>query len=318
MASSDKARGFLLSPLLALGCGLLLLLTLAGYLGHFGQFFELTSHFRFQYLVATLALLVLTLWYGPKGWAVLSFLTLAINANEIIPLYRVAKEVTLDDSKQSLTLLLSNVLQTNSNHARLIELVSRKQPDLVIVLECDRRWVKGLKALTDRYPHQRLVPREDNFGIALYSRLPLTSVGVIELGGSGVPSISAQINLSKRELTLLATHPLPPIGERNYTLRNQQLAAIASYARYVSGPHVIIGDFNVSPWSPYFKQLLEDSGLLNARLGYGLIPSWPTFLPFMMIPIDHCLVSPDVSVVDFHSTSDIGSDHLPIFVKIRI
>ena len=68
----------------------------------------------------------------------------------------------------------------------------------------------------------------------------------------------------------------------------------------------------------HFDRLLKQFGLLNARRGHGLIPSWPTFLPFLMIPIDHCLVSPDASVVDIDSGPDIGSDHLPIFVKLGI
>jgi len=45
-------------------------------------------------------------------------------------------------------------------------------------------------ALTQRsHPHVVAEPREDNFGIALFSRIPLTNYCIIELDEAGVPSI---------------------------------------------------------------------------------------------------------------------------------
>jgi len=52
-------------------------------------------------------------------------------------------------------------------------------------------------------------PREDHFGIALFSRLPLTNSGVVELGGAGVPSIATTIFIGGQQVFLLGTHPLP-------------------------------------------------------------------------------------------------------------
>jgi endonuclease/exonuclease/phosphatase (EEP) superfamily protein YafD len=318
MIAIKRVKESLLPGLFKLGSILLLVLTLTGYIGELDRIYELTSHFRPQYLVTALSLLILFLWYGAKRWAALSLLAFIINAAEVLPIYHPNGRVGLDHTKHELTLLLSNVLRTNSDYSILIELVDTTQPDLLIVLENDALWVDGLRSLARQYPYQSLMPRDDNFGIALYSRLPFDAVDVIELGGNGLPSIATKIRLSNRELSVLATHLLPPIGERNFSHRNKQLTAIASYMRDISGPRVVIGDLNVSPWSPYFKTLLEDSGLVNARQGHGLLASWPTFLPFMMIPIDHCLVSPDISVIDIDSSARVGSDHLPILVKLGI
>ena len=318
MIAVERRKESFLNSLFKLGSIVLLLLTFSGYLGEFNRFFELTSHFRPQYLGAALTLVLLLLWSGCKEWAALTLLAFAINAAEVLPIYRAGERDSLDHAKHQVTLLLSNVLKTNSAYSRLIELVDLKQPDMLIVLESDERWINGLSALTVKYPHQSLVPRDDNFGIALYSRIPLDTVDIIELGDSGVPSIATKIRVSDRELSILATHPLPPLGKQSYSRRNRQLSAISSYMRTLSGPRIIIGDLNVSPWSPYFDSLLESSGLVNARQGHGLIPSWPTFIPFMMIPIDHCLVSPDISVIDIDSSPEIGSDHLPILVRLNI
>ena len=73
----------------------------------------------------------------------------------------------------------------------------------------------------------------------------------------------------------------------------------------------ILGDLNVSPWSPHFGGLLRESGR-------GVQATWPTNLAPMRIPIDHCLVSPDVSVVGRRVGPDVGSDHFPIVVDVQI
>ena len=70
-------------------------------------------------------------------------------------------------------------------------------------------------------------------------------------------------------------------------------------------------------WSPYFAGLVHDSGLRDARMGFGLKTSWPIPLPsFLRLPIDHCLVSKDIHVERFEIGSRTGSDHLPIIIDL--
>jgi endonuclease/exonuclease/phosphatase family metal-dependent hydrolase len=38
----------------------------------------------------------------------------------------------------------------------------------------------------------------------------------------------------------------------------------------------------------------------------------------MYVPIDHCLVSPDVTVTGVSTGSQIGSDHLPLVVTVEV
>jgi endonuclease/exonuclease/phosphatase (EEP) superfamily protein YafD len=59
---------------------------------------------------------------------------------------------------------------------------------------------------------------------------------------------------------------------------------------------------------------------VNVRDGFGLLPSWPTFLFFkwLMLPLDHCLVSNDIRVADARTGEPIGSDHLPLIVEIEL
>ncbi|MEN8131905.1 MAG: endonuclease/exonuclease/phosphatase family protein [Pseudomonadota bacterium] len=248
----------------------------------------------------------------------MGLLAAAINAYEVVPIYWSHNDPQTLPPGTKLTLLLANVQRSNTEYSRLIEIVDVHRPDLLAVVEPDTTWVQALDILTPLYPHQKIVARDDSFGIALYSRIPFDGVEVVDLGNTGVPSIAAKILLDKKEVTILATHPLSPPAKLNYDRRNNQLSAISTYIRALPGSKIIIGDLNVTLWSVYFSRLLHESGLVNTRQGHGILATWPTYLPLMMIPLDYCLVSPDIMIKNIATLPNIGSDHLPLLVKLEI
>jgi endonuclease/exonuclease/phosphatase (EEP) superfamily protein YafD len=81
---------------------------------------------------------------------------------------------------------------------------------------------------------------------------------------------------------------------------------------------VVIGDFNSTPWSGRFREFLHQTDLRNSQRGFGLQPTWHASLPSpLMIAIDHCLHSKSIATVKRATGSNIGSDHLPLFVELR-
>jgi endonuclease/exonuclease/phosphatase (EEP) superfamily protein YafD len=293
--------------------------TLAGYLGTFHRLFELTSHFRLQYLwcaiLGGLVLLMVRDWRG----VLMALVPLAINAWEVVPWYfgKPAGSAGVASNAPALKVLLSNVYTDNRNSAAILELIVRENPDVIALQEIDDRWVAELAVLAQTHPHHLTVPRPDNFGIGLWSRHP-AQISETEPGHTEVPSLLAEFLWHGKAVTLLATHPVPPSGAQGFAQRNTQLEAIAQWARTIAGPCIVIGDLNMSLWSPYHGRFVRDSGLRNARQGFGVLPSWPTFMPFFKIPIDHCLVSPAVEVRAIRTGPNVGSDHLPLMVELGL
>jgi endonuclease/exonuclease/phosphatase (EEP) superfamily protein YafD len=133
-----------------------------------------------------------------------------------------------------------------------------------------------------------------------------------------VPTIVARLEVDGQELTVIGTHPPPPRGQKGSVYRNQQLAALARYVNSINGPLLLCGDFNISPWSPYFRQLLRDSGLLDSERGFGLHPTWPVDRPLLRVPIDHCLISPQIQVTSRRVGPYTGSDHFPVIIDFLL
>lgn len=304
------------SGLLKAAAAVTALLSLLTALGIAGHLLELFVHFRLQFLcISVLLMIALAIL---KEWRYSGVLLLAalVNFAFIYPWYAPAAQASA--GPRTLTLLHANVYSGNDDYAGLLELVRDEAPDMVFLQEVTQQWIDGSRALLPDYPYSYLEPRAGNFGIALYSRIPLQSVRHVDSPPFGYPSIVAQIAVGDATLTLISTHPTIPLGSSLYKARNEQLGFIAKLVAAIDGRKVLLGDLNASVWDAQLERLQSDSGLVNARLGFGILPTWPTFLPFAMIPIDHVLVSDGVGVIDIHTARSIGSDHLPLVVTISL
>lgn len=297
-------------------------MTLFSYLDERVLFFELTSHFRLQYfLFSAFGLFVLLLARHWK-WCVFTLICFAVNGFEVVKWYfPVSNPVnyTKTETTQFLRLLLSNVHTINTEYSRVIELIHYHKPDIVVLQEIDEVWLDALKPLAGLYPYQISDPRPDNFGIALYSRIPFSNSEVIKnLGPSEIPSLKIEIKPQEKFISLFSTHPLPPINQQYFEERNNQLEKVARYIKNIPGHKIIIGDLNTTMWSPFLKRFENISELNNVRNGFGILPTWPAKFGYLGIPIDHGFVSSDIRVDNVTVLKSIGSDHLPLMLDLSI
>jgi len=303
--------------LLQAGAVVTAVFSIATIFDHLHRYLELFSHFRLQYLFASMVLAIILVTLRKFNYAVLMIVIAIVNSVPVVPWY-MGTSMTTANIESRFTVLLANVQSENDDHQSLATLVENEQPDIVFLQEIHEGWAGTLTVLAEDYPYSRIVPRNDNFGIAVMSRRPIDSVDVMDSPPLGLPTLVARITIQDSQLTFVSTHPMNPIGKMAYDARNEQLADISRHVSALAGPVVLIGDLNTSMWASHYRKLEADTRLRNARVGFGIFPSWPTFLPFAMIPIDHCLVSDAIGVVDFRRGPDIGSDHLPLVVTLEL
>jgi endonuclease/exonuclease/phosphatase (EEP) superfamily protein YafD len=296
------------------------LCSIAGFMGHVHHYAELTSHFKLQYLMVALACLLICIALHAWWSALCAFVTVCLNLAVVAPWYLPPPRPPLNQPFAPVKVLFANVMSTNSNFAEFIGLVREESPDVVIIQEATERWIDHLHVIEERFPYAKPLPRPRGVGIALYSRIPVERFEVMALGSERMPCILARLHLGSGVLSIVTAHPRPPLRRHHFRHRNEQLRDAASMVQTLPAPKILVGDFNTSLWSPYYAQLIRHTGLVNARQGFGLLPTWPAFLavPLLMIPIDHCLVSSDIRVITLRTGRAIGSDHLPIIVDMGI
>lgn len=276
---------------------------------------EMFSHFRLQYLGASLLLTLAFVLFRSRGWALLMLAVTAVNVWPVAHWYVAGSEID-KQTGSPLKLLLVNVYSGNDKSGALLDLIEAEQPDIIFVQEVTYRWAHIMNAVRSDYPYNHVLPQNDNFGIGVYAREAFVDAKTIDSPPYGFPTLVVNHAIGEQTVTLVSTHPVPPLGKIAYEARNRHLASIVNLLDAIDGPKVLIGDLNVSMWSHLYEKFETDTGLTNTRQGFGAIPTWPRQLPFGRIPIDHCLVSPHFAVLDTRRGPNVGSDHLPLIVDL--
>lgn len=304
--------------LMQIGCIFVTTFSIVSIFDSYYWLFELLTHFKLQYFFLSLVLVGGFTVLKRRIFLVIALFSLLINAVFIVPFYLKPSFKSSENNSREIKLLHSNVLTSNRQFSILIEQIQIEDPDVVLLQEVDSWWISALTPIQSDYEYKIEIPRRDNFGIALYSKIPISNHYIRDWGEAGLPSIEAEMVLDNVSFNFIATHPLPPVSKRNYDARNSQILGVSSRVRELKNAKIVMGDLNTSAWSSDYKTLESDTGLYNAARGFGIFPTWPTRLLPMMIPIDHCLVSNHFTVVEVRQGKDIGSDHLPLIVTLKI
>lgn len=271
-------------------------------------FLELFVHYAHYY--AALAALCTGLALITKHWKLalffLSFLSIHLGTlNSYLTLQ--SHPIALP----SLTLLSSNFYYTNQNFAELTPILLEENPDLFMIHEAGPQWTSGIELFRSDYPYIGISNELGVHGIAMASRIP-GSFKEIPLG----TEFGFEFIPDDKSYRILGVHPAAPLTSVWADERNTQFADLVTYMHSSNLPTVIMGDFNSTPWSPYFTDLMQNAALTDARIGFGLIPTWHSHNPLFKIPIDHALLSEGWEVIDFHRTESIAADHFPIVVEL--
>ncbi|TGE16829.1 endonuclease/exonuclease/phosphatase family protein [Hymenobacter elongatus] len=263
---------------------------------------------------------------GYWGLSLLAALVVAVGYQSfrIVPYTPVAsKQVgdsTLTDGSRHLSLAVMNVLQYNKQGGRALAVLQETDPDIIMAVETDQWWYEQLKPLEKTHPYTCHEPLDNTYGLLFFSRLPLDKCEIKYLLDDDVPSLHGRVQLADGQtwVRLYGLHPKPPAPaeSKTSTKRDAELLLVGKEIDRKEEPTIVFGDMNDVAWSHTSELFRRISGLLDPRVGRGLLPTFHADHIALRWPLDHVFVSPDFKVDEMARLPYVGSDHFPIYIKL--
>ncbi len=282
-----------------------------------------------SFSIAVLALAWYVFFYFKRGRAGFAFVAMfvvviVIQGYKAWPYTILGKKQVLqvernDTTSTRLSLLICNVLQTNTHYEAVLAKVKKFNPDVFITTESDMKWQQALSSLHTEYPYRVQVPLSNLYGMHLYSRLPLSDTSVRYLLEPDIPSIRTKVRLrSGEEILLLVVHPRPPVpGESSDSKeRDAEIILVGKEARKEKGGVIVAGDFNDVAWSETTELFQEVTGYLDPRRGRSFYNTYHANVPFFRWPLDHIFHSSHFKLVSMKRVGRVNSDHFPMFIEL--
>ncbi len=278
---------------------------------------DLVANLRLHLLLVCLLFLGYWLLARRRAMTILMILSLFVNAGLA---YRALTPVGTADSNggEVLRVATINVRQSNDDVERVQKYLVDHSVDVVIVQEISAGWLDALGELKNEYPYQLAEPRVDNFGIAMLSKREPIRQAVHHFDAGGIPYIEVTVPVGEVPVTVLGVHLSWPVMPGAFRTRNAQILELSERAAEGRERLVLCGDLNLSIWSDWFERLLEEGHFANVDPRVAVATTWPSFLRWGGLSIDHCLTRPGVVVATREVGPSIGSDHLPTSFELSV
>ena len=262
-------------------------------LGRVWWFAELFSHFVAWYtLIFILAAILATSWRKRAIWAIC-----AMGLGVWLAMPFQAALNTAPTHK----LLWYNVNLDNPNPDAETQTILAQSPDVVALAEIDTADIRW-KSLQQHYPHGCTHAEDSPFALVVWARKPLADCQIHLI--DDIAWIRAQL---PDKTIIYAIHPPPPITQALAATRQKYLTEIATKIAQETVPVIVVGDFNATPFSPLFRDFMDESQTATAMRHFG--PTWKIF----GLPIDHVLTRQ--TLAQTHLLSWGNSDHRAILVS---
>jgi endonuclease/exonuclease/phosphatase (EEP) superfamily protein YafD len=224
------------------------------------------------------------------------------------------------DSNGTISVLISNVLKPNKSSDKLIELIHKKQPDLLLTLETNTRWENELKVIENEYPYSVKIPKDNLYGMHLYSKLKLEEIQVKYIIEVDIPSIHGYVRLNNgKRIKIHCLHPKPPSPTEDDTSTNRdaELLLVGRDVKKDQESVLLFGDLNDVAWSRTTQLFQKLSGLMDPRIGRGFFNTFHTGYALLRWPLDHVFHTNDFTLIEITRLASIDSDHFPMFIKLN-
>ncbi len=241
--------------------------------------------------------------------------------------FYVTEPFTQEVQTWSLKILFANIHKDNINYEGIKKTISDNDPDMLMFVEFADHHYEHLKDLLKaKYPYTNNTTRSKTFvGSMVFSKYPLTNkaedfpqwmrrYGYFSLVYSG------------QQLYFYLVHTSSPDSYDHFVMRNNQLRSfVQDFQNHESDRKldniVVVGDFNVTPRSPYYDILTTAfSGELEnqtKRIPFLFTRRFKEF-PLFQAHIDHVWTTPSLAVQSLKTITLPGSDHRAFLFTIDL
>ena len=255
----------------------------------------------------TILITILTIWIG------------TLYSSEFFWFYNQNDEsIRLKNVEEWIKIFYANIYYKNTDYKSLQEKIEQENPDIVILVEFSDEHEREMKDFFRKnYPYINRNSWSTMLAWdAVFSKIPLeniTETHLVEAWSRNYGYMKILCDECDEWIDLYVIHTSAPVSNMNFEMRNLQIWKLLSdYLQHHTNwtPTVIIWDFNLSPWSYYYKQFTKHLKLLNA-LSYQS-PSYTRSLLQQWIfrsHIDQLFISPEIKVSPVKIENLSGSDH---------
>lgn len=226
----------------------------------------------------------------------------------------------------SFSLFYNNIYVYNENYDALASAIEYIDPDVLILVEFARHhwsaFMSFFETLWLEYTNR--INRDTIYDSNLFaSHYPIDEVVVYGWLDAYINIESQVIRLDGREVMFHVVHLISPINRRYFLARNQQLETLSwlmnqAVIDYPDRLHILIGDFNTSPWSVHYSDFIadldEDWSDQTRQVPFFMTRKAP-YISWLRVHIDHVFTWWDVQIL-MDPFWVAGSDHQAISIEV--
>jgi endonuclease/exonuclease/phosphatase (EEP) superfamily protein YafD len=307
-----KRRVAIAGCLLGIGAGL------AGLafsrLGQLWIAFDVFSHFTLHYLILIFSFTVGLFMPRAKTLVALILVILLTGALSFWPYYastHVAAARAPAENERVLKVATFNTWFFNQNPDFIVAEIKRLDADVVTLIEMSSRTQTSLLALKEKYPFQENCSNTEDCDIAIISKLQLNNMQY-KSSWEGPEYLRASLGPDYGNVTIFGIHTTRFPHPR---AQFKQIRAMASEVEKTAGQHIVMGDFNATPFSRVTQTFAIEANMKRLTD----LPTWPARLGLPQVAIDHIFVSNGIHALGGESIGEnAGSDHFPITIQLAI
>lgn len=214
-----------------------------------------------------------------------------------------------ENNEMKLAVAHINVSSAEDSYNTFLSQLKKEDLDIISFQEIKPDWAQFLEEnLAEEYPFKAENVRIDPFGMAIYSKFPITNIDTIFY--ENIPCLEAMVRLpDDRLIRVFNTMLLPSINNQLDQLQDNQLKYLADYLSKTATTSLVLGDFNMVYWSSRIRDFRTSTGLLNSRRDVSS--------SVLSIPYDHIFHSTDLECTMFRDLVDSVGYRLGISANLQ-